>query len=473
MRNTFSFSKYLLVPLLLLTQICANNSNESVRTSSIAPLYILTESDTILSSPEFSEEIISHAIDSILSSLINQNYPFAKISPTIVHSDTSLITLKIDSGVFVDSLSYELLCEEPIKPWLLSIPVGPKIPYQIESILDISERVSSLEYVNAVSVGAPQMVGRRDTSSIVVPLFVQTKRSFLFDGSIVWSSENGGGIVGYLDATLTNSFWLGESIEFNFYGDDHIQKASLETSFPFLFKLPLTFDFWGDIEVGRDEYGYLEAGLAAKYAIQNRWSAGLGGKYYEVTEDDDTRKYGGVILSLQKSRDDFSRGKFQWGMLLLAESGVRSDTTTTLPQGDVSTELSFQWPLSQRLAIGANLFTAAIASTELNKLHSIEKHRVGGAHSLRGYSENQFAFVGTSILQSEFRFFFSDTGMLFSFIDAGAGVKTKFTRDDITSLMGYGAGIRIPTGRVIFSLVWARHRNDISNAGRVHVGIGN
>ncbi len=436
-------------------------------------MFILSNSDTIISSPEFSEQIISLTIDSILSSLINSNYPFAKISPTLNHTDTSWINLEVDSGIFVDSISFETFCEEPIKSHLLSIPVGSKKPYNLESILEIDDKISSLKYVNSVSVGSPQVIGNSDTSSVIIPLFVKTKRTFLFDGSIVWSSENGGGVVGYLDAMLTNSFWLGESIIFNFYGDDDIQKASLKTEFPYLFKLPLTFDFWGNIEVGRDEYGYLEAGLAVKYAIQNRWSAGLGGKYYELTEDENARKYGGVILSLQKSRESFSRGQFQWGMLLLAESGVRSDTNATLPQGDVSTEFSFQWPLSHRLAIGADLFTAAIASTELHKLHSIEKHRVGGAHSLRGYSENQFAFVGTSILQSEFRFFFSDTGMLFSFVDAGAGVKTKFTQNNLTKVMGYGAGIRIPTGRVIFSLVWARHIDDLSNVGRVHIGIGN
>jgi len=471
--NNSLLFKSIAVTILLLSSLSANELTGFVRTNSLTPMSITVSNETVLTAPKFSEQIISSTIDSLLSLLTTTNYPFAVITPHITKKETVWVNLEIDTGTFVDSISFEIFCVEPIKPWLLSIPVGHKTPFTIDAIVDVQERISALLYVNTISTGKLQTVVNQDTTSVIVPLFIDTKRSFLFDGSIVWSSENGGGVVGYLDASLVNSFWLGESINFNFYGDDNIQRASLNTEFPYLFRLPLTFDFWGDIEVGRDEYGYLETGLSVNYAIQNRWSAGLGGKYYELTEANESRKYGGVLLTLERKRKEFKRGEYQWGMEMIAESGVRTDSSSTLPQGEISSDFQFQWPVSKRFAIGSDLFIAAIASTELGKLHPLEKYRIGGAHSLRGYSENQFSFVGTSLFQNEFRFYYSTTGMLFTFIDAGAGVRTKFTRGDVTTLMGYGAGIRIPTGRVIFSLVWARHINESNGVGRVHVGIGN
>lgn len=443
--------------------------------SSLQPMHIIGDT-TLRFEPGYSSEIISHVADSLISANVREGYLFSSVIPEINEGDTIAVRLNVDSGAYVDSLSYQFYCPKPVKPWIFSRALGVdgKSAFSYELISDAETLLDLQNYVHAVSVGLPQVVSLEDTTSVVLPVFIESNRTLFFDGSVVWSSQEGGGLVGYLDLAVQNLFWAGEKIEFDFYGDKEIQRAKLNIGIPYLRNLPLSFSLMGNVEVGKNEYGFLEGKFGVDYDIWRVWQAGLGFHYYEVTQEEgDQRRFVGVDLTLKKRAVPFTSEGFQWKGNLRAGSGVTIDSTGRLPIGDAEVKLEFQWPLPGKFAIGEKAFVGAVATEESHKLHRTEKKRIGGVGSLRGYSENQYAFLGTGILQSELRFYFQKNGTLFLFGDVAGGVEDHFSADDFTFLFGYGAGIRIPTRKLRFTLVWARHYKEPVGPGRLHVGIGN
>ncbi len=440
------------------------------------PVLVTSGEDTLYESPSFSESTVSQIADSLVDILVFSNYPFAVVNSNISVNEQFQIDFEIDSGVYVDSLKLKFYSHEPIKQWLLSMPIGGdrqrsydyNLLHEVEKVLEVQP------YITSVSIGAPELVTMSDTSTVYFPVLISSLRSLFFDGSVVWSSEGEGSLVGYLDISLLNLFWSGEEIAFQFYGDDVIQKATLETEIPYILRTPFSLNGLGKVEVGKGEYGYLEGKIGVNYDIWLVWQAGFGFRYYEVTDEiGDQRQFAGVELSLQKRRVPFYYGAYQWGTRFVAGTGVTIETEEKTPRGDFSVHAQFQWKLPKRFALGLDLFTGAVATERLVDLHETEKIRVGGAASIRGYNENNYSFVGTGYTRNELRYYFPHSGSLFLFGDIGGGVINDFEVDNFKMLFGYGAGIRIPARKIHFSLMWARHYKEPLGPGRIHVGLGN
>jgi len=131
-------------------------------------------------------------------------------------------------------------------------------------------------------------------------------------------------------------------------------------------------------------------------------------------------------------------------------------------------------PFGGSQAIYSRLVTAHIVSSEKNLL-PVELNRIGGYNSIRGYSDNEFAFRTVAFGQLEAIHYFNTNGSVFIFVDGGIGFKEEPTllKSDYNKLLGYGIGIRIPSRLGMMTLEWARNYQDQKSLGRVHVQFQN
>jgi hemolysin activation/secretion protein len=102
-------------------------------------------------------------------------------------------------------------------------------------------------------------------------------------------------------------------------------------------------------------------------------------------------------------------------------------------------------------------------------------YRIGGNETVRGYSEQQFAFKTALFGQIEYLFYLTPNASAYLFLDGGVGFPTSVHvhADDRKNLLGYGIGVRIPVRIGTASIAWARNYRDTKSMGRIHVRITN
>ncbi|MDH7516037.1 MAG: BamA/TamA family outer membrane protein, partial [Bacteroidota bacterium] len=102
---------------------------------------------------------------------------------------------------------------------------------------------------------------------------------------------------------------------------------------------------------------------------------------------------------------------------------------------------------------------------------------LGGANTLRGYREEQFAGSRTAWANLECRYLFASRSNVYAFFDFGyvflAGDSGK-QREEFRILRdGYGIGVRLETVVGIFSVSYALGKGDAVSNGKIHFGIEN
>jgi hemolysin activation/secretion protein len=230
------------------------------------------------------------------------------------------------------------------------------------------------------------------------------------------------------------------------------------------------------MEIESKEYGYMYGNLKLLDEFNSFWYAGLGLEYNETSETTDSTEnegsYYGIDFLLLKIPERFSRGILSNEITIDIGSGIaRKDKHYTRSHIDFS--IGSHFPLWHSQAVVARLVTAHIVSKE-KELLPVEMNRVGGYSSIRGYSENQFAFRTVGYLQLEGIHYFSSNGSIFIFTDGGIGFKDEpGIKSEYTRLLGYGLGIRIPSRLGLMTLEWARNLQDKKSPGRVHIQFQN
>jgi outer membrane protein assembly factor BamA len=104
-----------------------------------------------------------------------------------------------------------------------------------------------------------------------------------------------------------------------------------------------------------------------------------------------------------------------------------------------------------------------------------ELYRTGGYKSVRGYTDNEFPFKTVLYEQLEGLYYFSYTGSIYIFIDAGAGfgAPSAVSVSSAVKMLGYGVGIRMPVKIGDASFEWARNYKDTQSWGRIHLSLRN
>ncbi len=194
----------------------------------------------------------------------------------------------------------------------------------------------------------------------------------------------------------------------------------------------------------------------------NAYFFGVGVEYKNVDYAPNPRR--GVVVEMNLERGRSSRQSTRV---------INADTTkqaTNIRQQRLHATSRFIIPSVPRQAIVLGADTQILIS---NEYRENDLFQFGGASSLRGYNEQQFAgrFVGRAI--AEYRYQIDRGSYAFLFSDLGI-VEVPATEDRMESRTfhpGFGVGIVFETAIGFMNATYAMNNTDGPANGRVHIGL--
>jgi outer membrane protein assembly factor BamA len=144
---------------------------------------------------------------------------------------------------------------------------------------------------------------------------------------------------------------------------------------------------------------------------------------------------------------------------------VRIDRTRWLLSGETYQPVGRKW-------LGVLRAKFEFLETPEDSVPRWDEIAVGGANSLRGYREDQFLTLGSTILQGEWRLKQDNRGSaLYAFADAGFIQEDGHRLSDLFDqfLLGTGLGIRQAKGPGILSLEYGIPKGSSPLEGRLHL----
>ena len=354
-------------------------------------------------------------------------------------------------------------------------------------------------YISSVEVSSPSVLlepvmtpdSFSDSSQaarldrVLVPFSCTDNSGLGFDGAL--SFQAGGQspsntFFGIINLSLLNLLHSGEAAQLSYNGQKDMQKLEMSLSKPFLFDFPLFASAGFGLEIKQDSYGYLHGDLTALTDLWTLWQFGLSFKGHTVSVASDSLdtlvndyQFYGVDVILKRQKERYRAGTTAKGFEISTGSGIAQTGTRQFNRWHVDLMADVHVPLTMRWAIACRLKAASIFSDPLDTLQTVELYRTGGYASLRGYTDNEFAFKSVAFSQLEFLYYFRSEASIYIFADGGAGLGalSEFKLDNATKMLGYGIGIRIPVAIGLASIEWARNYKETQGLGRIHVGIQN
>ncbi|MBD3184350.1 BamA/TamA family outer membrane protein [Candidatus Poribacteria bacterium] len=171
----------------------------------------------------------------------------------------------------------------------------------------------------------------------------------------------------------------------------------------------------------------------------------------------------GITFTLERdSRDYFAN-----------PSSGRFDSISTELSSGISKTLKIWFDSNQYFSIRKNqVLTSGLHGARIlgDSIPLTEMLYLGGANSLRGYSENFFRGTGTLLLNNEYRFIVSRDSHFFIFIDLG----TVYNNEDGFELLklGYGLGMRLRSTVGLVNVDYGLASGDSALNGKIHISLG-
>lgn len=357
------------------------------------------------------------------------------------------------------------------------------LPLTADSVLKESAAGLTNEYIDAVAVG-----------------FALSDRSGLgVDGSIGFQSKTGSTqtatVSGLLNLSLLNLFYRGEEAHVYYRGEDRVQQFESTFVIPYPKMLPCILSTSVGLEIEKESFGYFHGMVDVSTFIADFWRIGLSGVGSETTDQrrSSTSHYYGVNGTMKKQRQqnrlyqpdaylsistgiglaDRAEGMFRrytfdfsaGGHMPIAGSPGAGSPGAGSPGAATSGSGGY--------GIEGLVCTRTISTQQNDSLLAVERIRVGGFASIRGYAENQFSFASVAYVQTTHHYYFSSTGQgsLFLFADGGVGFPQNNSVDasSLVPMFGAGLGITLPVGQNRFSIAWGRHYKEQRGFGRIHI----
>ena len=433
----------------------------------------------------YSAEAITRPVSALSKFLSENGYPYNKITVAVDSRDSLALAVRLD----IDP--DERVCNGPpvvtgvsgnAAMYLRDARVAAGQPFNSADVDESVRRLSARPYVRSVSAGSPVIVEDAPPCSgsmrqAVVPFAVEEKRGMEVEGALGYESGRGdkkGSLNGRLDLSLMNLLRAGESADVSYAGAGARQRLRLSASRPWMFGLPLFAGGSAGLEVEDGGYGYFSGDLWAAAEARGRWRVGAAVKESETVPPDTAgspyRFYGADVF-IALARAQWERGQTVWEFEVRTGSGV-ANRERSYSRGSMDAAAGVHLPVFRRYAAAGRVRASALFTDE-EYLPPAELYRVGGHGSLRGYSEEEFAFRSALYSQAEALFYFNRAGSVFIFADGGAGFGSsgKLSLAGARWMLGYGAGVRFPSRMGTVSLEWARNIDDGWSLGRVHVGV--
>ena len=446
----------------------------------------------------FDNSVFQEDMERLLRLYSNNGHPFAKLSPSEVRVENSRLNMKIDidEGPLVKIHQVQINGLKKTKEEILlrELTVRPGDVFDQREIDESLRRLTNLGYFQTVEPGfEPSPIHadilsalQDDVDSVILSFSVTEGRTGQFSGVLGYNpSEDEVGaqkFTGVLEAAETNLLGTGRQMAIR-------GRFGLIDSYEFAYEEPWIFD--APVDVGVRLWGIEQESEVAALPGQfgspssSEWAASVHGTMRmiramkgslavtykriesstgsaDILPESVGDKYS-LTLTLQRdSRDYFinpSIGRSDRASIEISRGDFKTVTTW------LDLNQYFKTWQRQVLALGfhgARIWGERIPLTEMLYL--------GGAKTLRGYSEDFFRGEGRLFANGEYRFLVSRDSQFFLFLDAGTVYNEDGGLDD--PRLGYGVGMRLRSQAGLVSVDYGLARGDSILNGKVHVSLG-
>jgi hypothetical protein len=301
-----------------------------------------------------------------------------------------------------------------------------------------------------------------------------------FDGALTFQAggPGAGGFFGIVNISLLNILHGGESAEISYNGQKNPDNSKLSVSLskPYLFDFPVFASGDFGLEILAEKNGFLHGGLEVLTEFSASWQLGIGLLGHEVWDTAGTgSEYVGADIILSRQQDKRLAGTTSRGLVIRTGSGLAYNNGRQFDRWHVDIAGGEEVPLTARQSIAGHAVGQTLFSQPDDSIQTVELYRTGGYRSIRGYTDNEFAFKTVFYVQAEYLFYFSSEGAVYAFSDAGAGFgpHDQLNFSGATRMLSYGVGLRIPVKIGVAAIEWARNYKDSQSLGRIHVSIQN
>jgi hypothetical protein len=439
----------------------------------------------------------------------SKGYPFAKLSIDIadtlcaadplkkygLHKDITVTFIVSENGcyAFAQPLTTgNIKTNAGLLRHDISIKKGQ--PFNITKIQETKNRLLSRKYIASAETGSLKII-REETSEfpsdtnkpaykgkVMVPLIISDNTGLGVDGAIAFqtSQTNGNNLTGVFNISLLNMFHHGEIGNLTYKGEENYQYLNVTLGAPYLFGVSLFGTAGFGLEIKQDDYGYLHGELRFTTDLWPYWQWGLELKGHEATTYVDSvpvdRQFAGLDFVMSRETKPYRAGELSKEAEFKIGSGVTQYNGAELTRWHIDLTAGLHYPLNFRHAIVARLVSGAILTDAIDTLQTTELYRTGGYKSIRGYTDNEFAFSSVIFGQAEYHYYFNYSGSVYIFMDGGIGRLNKSSDETskvLQKMCGYGIGIRIPVKIGDAAIEWARNYRETQSWGRIHVSIRN
>jgi len=360
----------------------------------------------------------------------------------------------------------------------------PGSPYSAAAVDETVKRLLSRPYVKSAVAASPVIIEdapkcRDSTPMAVAAVAVAERRGMEAEGALGYESGrdgNDGKLSGRLNLSFVNMTRRGELIDLSYTGTQTAQRLKSAATYPWAFGLP--FDLGGSIgaEIEDGGYGYIGGDINASVEIGARLRCGVSLAASETVPPDSVGNpytFYGADLFLELKQRQWERGAVVPEFSVKTGGGAaRREKSYTRSKAEAVAGIHY--PVLENYAVAGRVCAKSLFTDE-GYLPPAELYRTGGHGSLRGYSEDEYAFRSAAFSQIELLYYFDSAGSVYIFTDGGAGFNVnesnRLSIDDADKLFGYGIGLRFPSRLGAVSLEWARNIDDGKSLGRLHVGI--
>ena len=346
--------------------------------------------------------------------------------------------------------------------------------FDLRKVEQSRQRLLLRPYITSVDVAPPSVLldaslapsTPQTLDKVLVPFICNDQNGLGFDGALAFQAGGqsaASNFTGIVNISLLNLLHSGESAEISYNGQKDYSKLSFSLAKPYLLDVPVFVSGDFGLEIQAEQNGYLHGGLDGCMEFAGSWQVGLGVVGHEVWDTSGTSsEYAGADIILSRRQERLAAGEFSEGLVIRTGSGLARNNGRQFDRWHVDISGGMQVPVTRRQAVEFRGVAQSLFTQPDDSLQTVELYRTGGYQSIRGYSDNEFAFKTVFFVQADYLLYFSARGAVYVFSDAGAGFgpHDQLNLSGATRMFSYGVGLRIPVkiGSAIMSRAFSASR---------------
>lgn len=318
--------------------------------------------------------------------------------------------------------------------------ISPTTLIHKQKIKEITAAAKNLQFITEIK--PPEVLFTKDSTMLY--LYFKKKQHNRFNGIVSFASTENGDVFfnGNIDIRLHNIFDTGERFElfWNRIGEEK-QEFKATTDVPYLFNSKLSPNL--SFSIYKQDSTFLNTKFDsklfyhfnAKIKFAATYTSESSEKLSEVINNniETYRNYFlGIQFQYRKPKNDFFFND-QFHLSVNPSFGKRKTNTRSLPQFKVEATASYLWDVNARSSIYLRNNTGYLNA---DSFIDNELFRIGGANSIRGYSEQSIYTNTYSYFNLEYRYLTSEKSYLYTISDIGQAE----VNSENENILGLGLG---------------------------------